>query len=273
MEESLNKLGIMDFFNVLFTGGIFAIGASWIFPWLWEQYININREYEYESYVGIIILFYTIGMILQEVGSFYDSNFEHIKDNVLQYFLQENKDLKVGLIEKIKDEIILGKERVKGKEIIGNEIKLKVYKEHGKEIIKQKENKIVSEFDKEQCKFIYAYCLYYIENQGKSAKYEKMRGLFDMARTMMSSSLLLFLGSSLSFLGNLIFIRGFNREFVNIIQMFLFALCVIIFHSRAKRLMNYKARMLMEVYDVCKDIKNDDKIKKENKDIYMGNMV
>ena len=77
-------------------------------------------------------------MILQEIGSFYDTKFGYIKDNVLEYFLQGNKDLKVGLIEKIKDEMILGKEGVKGKEIIGNEIKLKVYREHGKEIIKQK---------------------------------------------------------------------------------------------------------------------------------------
>ena len=40
---------------------------------------------------------------------------------------------------------------------------------------------------------------------------------------------------------------------VNIFQILVFVLLIIIFHGRAKKLMNYKARMLMEVYDVCKD--------------------
>ena len=170
MEENLGKLGIMDFFNVLFTGGIFVICASWICPELWSLYININKDYQYESYVGIVVLFFGIGMILQEVGSYYDAKFEHIKDNVLKNFLKEDLDLEEGIIEgvlkkikgvpKIKEKNPNGSE--KKNRIIDNEIKFKVYREHGKDILENKNYKVSKDFSSEECKFIYAYCIYYI---------------------------------------------------------------------------------------------------------------
>lgn len=267
MEENLGKLGIMDFFNVLFAGGIFVICVSWICPELWSLYTNINGKYQYESYVGIIVLFFCVGMILQEAGSYYDSKYEHIKNNVLKNFLREDLQIEEGKIEsilkKIKGLFKLKKENIVEKEkknkIIDNAIKLEVYRKHGKEILDNKEYEFTGEFSHEECKFIYAYCIYYIENKGKSAKYEKMRGLFDMSRTMMSSSLLLLLGSCIMLIYNLIVVRGFNIEIENIVQIFIFALCTVIFCGRAKRIMNYKARMLMEVYDVCMDINKESK--------------
>ena len=89
VEENLGKLGIMDFFNVLFTGAFFVICISWIVPCLWKYYVKINQNFEYESYVGIVVLFYIVGIILQELGSYYDNKYEHIKSNVLEYFLKE----------------------------------------------------------------------------------------------------------------------------------------------------------------------------------------
>ena len=84
MEDNLGKLGIIDFFNVLFTGGIFTICVGWIYPEIWNLYIKININYQYESYAGIIVLFFCIGMILQEVGSYYDTKYEHVRNNVTQ---------------------------------------------------------------------------------------------------------------------------------------------------------------------------------------------
>lgn len=231
MEENVSKLGIMDFFNVLLTGALFVICANWIYPIFWNFYISIDKNYQSESRIGVIVLFFGVGLILQEAGSYFDSKVGHIKDNVLENFLKKDNA------------------------IINNKIKLDVYREHGKKILKCKGSELNDEFSPIQCKFIYAYCLYYIENKEKSSKYEKMRGLFDFARTMIASSLLLLIGSCIMLVYNLVMIKGFNLEIINIIQIFLFGLCTSIFYGRAKRIMSYKARMLMQVYDVCIDVK------------------
>lgn len=284
MEENLGKLGIMDFFNVLFTGGFFVICISWIVPWFWDYYVSINENFEYESYVGVFVLCYVVGIILQELGSWYDSKCEHIKSNVLEYFLQEKVILKEGLIESILKRVRRKEKGTKGKKIIDNPIKLHVYQKYQQEILDKKAKKILKNVsEEEQCRFVYAYCLYYIEHQGKSAKYEKMRGLFDMARTMIVSSILLIIASSINFFYNVIFLREFDGIMVSILQVVLFVCCVFIFHSRAKKLMNYKARMLMEVYDVCQDCNNPDqeslleivekmKEEKKNKKVFQKNI-
>lgn len=267
MEENAGKLGIMDFFNVILTGGLFTICTSWIYPVFWDLYTNITKEYQKESWVGIIIIFFGIGLILQEVGSYYDSRFEHIKDNVLNNFLKEELSLEKGLIGRIFGVIEHGlkiikkifkkePEKIENK-IINNAIKLKIYIKHGEKILEKKVHRFSNKFSSEECRFIYAYCLYYVENKGKHAKYEKMRGLFDLARTMISSSLLLLLESCILMIYNIWKVKDWYVEKENLIQIILFAFCTIIFYGRAKRIMNYKARMLMEVYDICVDVNEE----------------
>ena len=46
MEENVGKLGIIDFFNVLFAGCIFIIGFLWLFPCFLEFYDDFKYYYE-----------------------------------------------------------------------------------------------------------------------------------------------------------------------------------------------------------------------------------
>jgi len=140
--------------------------------------------------------------------------------------------------------------------IIDNDVKLRFYRKHAIRILREKGEKFDGEFKPVQCQFIYAYCLYYIEYQGKSAKYEKMRGLFDMARTLVAMSILLLIASIIMQFYNVVIIQDFYAIITSGFQMLLFAISTIIFSNRAKRIMNYKTRMLMEVYDVCMHMKN-----------------
>lgn len=87
MEKNFDRLGIMDFFNILFVGGIFIVCVCWICPPIWNWYLSINKEYKMESYVGIIVISFTIGLILQEAGVFWDKQLGHIELNTINNFL------------------------------------------------------------------------------------------------------------------------------------------------------------------------------------------
>ena len=70
------------------TGGIFIVCACWICPWFWEQYLKVNLKTE--RYVVIVVISFTIGLILQEIGVFWDKKIGHIEENVLSNFLSRN---------------------------------------------------------------------------------------------------------------------------------------------------------------------------------------
>ena len=84
-----------------------------------------------------------------------------------------------------------------------------------------------------------------------------MRGLFDLARTMISSSILLLIESFIMLFYNIKISHNDEMIKANLAQILIFAICAIIFYYRAQKIMNYKTRMLMEVYDVCIDIKQE----------------
>lgn len=231
MDENFGKLGIQDFFNVVFVGGIFGICASWVCPILWNIYTGIGENYKYERYVGTILILFGIGIVMQELSSIWDDKVGKIKENVLSKFLTDST-------------------------VIGNEVKWKIYRKLGKDVLREKGKAFHKDFTNEQCKFIYAYCLYYIENRGKSGKYEKMRGLFDMAKTLKFCCAIL-AGLSMINLLRILYVNEiiYSREIsVSILQVLIFLISSKIFDNRAKRCMRYKTRMLMEVFDVCKDL-------------------
>lgn len=90
MDENFGKLGIQDFFNVLFVGGIFGICASWVWPFLWNIYTGIGDNYKYERYVGTILILFGIGIVMQELSSTWDDKVGKIKENVLAKFLTDS---------------------------------------------------------------------------------------------------------------------------------------------------------------------------------------
>lgn len=247
MEESVGKLGIIDFFNVLFASCIFMIGFWWLFPNFFELYGEFKNDYEKEAYVGIIIIAFFIGLILQQFGSFLDQKCFHIKSNVIENFLKLSNL----------------KEVTKSNDIIDNDIKFAVYRNYGKSILKNKGIDIEKDFDEQQCKFVYAYCVYYTESKGKNGKYEKMRGLFDLSRTLVGvSEALAFLGFIKCIL-SIILWQKISCLWISTVQIFVFMIIESIFYKRAEKIMKYKARMLMEVYDICMENDNRDCIEND----------
>lgn len=238
VEKNFDRLGIMDFFNILFVGGIFIVCVCWICPPIWNWYLSINKEYKMESYVGIIVISFTIGLILQEAGVFWDKQLGHIELNTINNFLLKN--------------IILNNKTITNK-IINNKFKLQVYREYGKQILANKSIRYKKEFTAEQCRYIYSYCFYYIEVRGKSDKYEKMRGLFDLSRSLIISSVILSVWSCLVFIYTMKNMHYQDTNIVNLFQIFLFSSIALVFYFRAKRIMRYRVRMVMGVYESCKE--------------------
>lgn len=64
MEENVGKLGIVVFFNVLFTGGIFIICASWI-----SFYYRVKKIMNYKA--RMLMEVYDICMVIKKE----DANF------------------------------------------------------------------------------------------------------------------------------------------------------------------------------------------------------
>ena len=235
MEGYYEKLGIQDFFNVIFGGAIFCICICWIYPQILTHYNNFKNTYKEESYIVIFVIFFVIGLIIQEVASFFDVKIMHIKSNVVKNFLKNNYNQK---------NIYGGYKNC----IIQNDIKLKVYRNIGKKILRTHGLKYDKDFTDEQNQFIYSFCYYIIEKCNMCHKYEKMRGLFDMSLILCFSCIVL----EISIFPSLIYgiwIHRISKKVI--IEIILLLVGFIIFYNRAKKLMNYKARILMGTYEYC----------------------
>lgn len=237
MEENFGKLGIQDFFNVLFNGALFIVCAYWIFPKILDRYFDLKKQNETEAYAILLVVFFAIGLIIQEFAQICDRHIFHIKMNAERNFLKK----------KYKNVCIGGRSK---NHIIGNNNKLKRYRKMGKKILKEKGFKFSNEFTGAQSTYIYAVCYYTVENCGRSSKYEKMRGLFDMSVSLSFSCMVL---EFLSIISGLLCLWDYEIKLSMIIQILVFGVGIVIFNNRAKVIMNYKVRMLMETYCCCKE--------------------
>ncbi len=260
MGDNFSQLGIQDFFNVLFSGGYFGVSVSVIFSNLWDKYIESDMNNF--KYVCIFLIFYALGLCLQEIGSFFDSRVLKIKKNALSHFLWGKekyyndvlrKNILFSFCSKVDRKHKLF---YKDSTIINNECKELIYRGHGKDILENKEIEFGDEFTEQQSKFIYAYCLYYIEVLGKNKKYEKMRGLYDMAITLCSTSCIIG-GIGICKLIMDSICNNMENLWIDILYIIVFLIVAIVFYCRAEKLMKYKTRMLMQVYDTCVDMKKE----------------
>ena len=137
MKENFGKLGIEDFFNVLFAGGIFIVGIWWTFPFLFELYDDFKWNYEVEAYVGIIVIIFLLGLVAQELGTSLDQRWGHIKSNVIENFLRkkENVEIKKPRIIRLVDSILridrVEKGIKKSNFILANDMKFNLYRKYG----------------------------------------------------------------------------------------------------------------------------------------------
>lgn len=170
------QLGLYDFFNVLVYGATFVCGIcvinSNIYNYLWN---NLS----FQKSIGIVLLIYIIGMMLQEVGSIVDRKCTNL------YTGMHRSILKGSLDDKYESE--------SSNEIIKNPVVLQRYRDMAEQLIK-----IKSSIANDDCYeneffngYVFSICQYYVSVKGKDKKVEKLRALFSMSKTLMSCFFLL----------------------------------------------------------------------------------
>lgn len=85
------QLGLYDFFDVIVSGAVLVFGASaisqTIYTLLWQD-ITVAKG------LGIVLLVYISGVVLQEIGSILDRHFFRIKHFTRSTFLFDIEDIK-----------------------------------------------------------------------------------------------------------------------------------------------------------------------------------
>ncbi len=249
------QLGIYDFFNVLVYGAIFVCGICVINT-------DINNylwcDLTFPKGLGIALMIYIVGMILQEFGSFYDRKRTKIYKNMSRSILKGDLD----------DKYKLETTNI----IIKNPIVLKQYRELSKNILKD----YVDTSDEKYVEndyangFMFSICQYYVSVHGKDKKIERIRALFSMSKTLSVCFFVLALLTAISLLFNTVS----SINITNIIGFSMFGcekcvdkiiLCAIftgigyIFRYRTKRTMKNFLLILMGTYDALLRSKENDK--------------
>lgn len=224
MDDVSEKLGLYDFFNVISVGAIFILHIVFLFPDMLSTYDNWLSDGAIK-FAGIFILAYLIGIFFQELGA----NLENIK-----FFNMKRKLTTTFLINET---------------IIDNNVKLGQYRKYAKDILKMKEIEFSEDFTPEQNGYVYSYVEYYIEHKGRNKKFEKMRALYGMSKSLLCCMgviiLICIVGISLS-------CKMYGFDTTRSIWTILYsAISILIYYLRAERCMKYRIRMMMGVYESC----------------------
>lgn len=239
------QLGIYDFFNVILSGAIFICGLCII-----NQNINsfVWSNISLQKGLGLILLIYILGMILQEAGSVVDRN-------IFKIYKGMNQSILMGRIYGEYEEKTTN-------EIIENPIVLERYRRSA--------DKLLTEFalDKDEKRFdnkyangyVFSVCQYYVSVYGKDKKVEKLRALFAMSKTFMSCFFLLSACALLSIFTNaepsvnICDLSGISNLGCKVcankmVLSIVFAVIGIFFVFRAKRVMKNFLLILLGTYD------------------------
>ncbi len=235
MDNILDKLSLYDFFIVLATGAVFNIGLELLGIPLFSTialFINIKDHeavYNIIFFSVVLVICYLIGCIIQESSFSLQGKIFKIQDNAIETLLIDPN-------------------------VVKNEIKRKIYIKEAKKLFLDKK----LDFDeksitREQCKYFYAHCLYYIQIRGLSNKTEKLRALHGVAN-MLSTSF-----AVLSVIGIIIVIftlldTSSNSSIIKLmILIFSYGMLSILFWFKMKNTYLYRIRMVMGIYEVAID--------------------
>ena len=177
------QLGIYDFFNVLLSGTIFVFGLCTISSNV-EKFLWNNMTVQ--KWIGIVLIIYVIGMILQELGSKAD-----------RYCFKIYKSMNRSIL---KGKIDNGYKEEAKNAIVKNPILLERYRKIADkltfEFITDKDNE---KFENDYISgFVFSVCQYYVSIKGKDKKIEKLRALFAMSKTLIICFVLLAICALLS---------------------------------------------------------------------------
>lgn len=257
------QLGLYDFFNVLIFGATFIGGVSLLNEnvccFLWYD-LNFPKG------LGIVVLIYMIGMLLQELGSKIDKHITKIYDGMSQRVL--------------KGETTVSFEKETSNSIIKNPFILEKYRNVAKQSLVQFDFDISDNecFENEFVNgYFFSICQYYVSVKGKDKKIERLRALSSMSITLMSCffllaffalvTLFLDIDMSISVCGNLGFsLHGCEHCIDKLIMFAAFCGTGIAFRFRAKRTMRNFLMILLGTYNAILEEEENSKERVRNID-------
>ena len=237
-----DQLGLYDFFNVLIFGTTFICGLCVLNKGI-KDYLWSNLTFP--KGVGIVLLIYISGLVLQEIGSNVDRYITKIYKGTHQRVLK-------GKIDKC-----YAKEHKEKELLMEND---NIHK-------KFTENRITDEklFDNDFANgYFFSICQYTVSVNDKDKKVEKLRALFSMSKSLMSSffllsivavfTLFLNVDMSIEICKNLgVNAQGGEHIIDKLIMIFLFSGIGIIFYYRTKRTMHNFLLILLGTYNAIVD--------------------
>lgn len=230
MDNVSEKLGLYDFFNVISVGAVFILHIVFLFPNMLSNYDNWISDGAIK-FAGIFVLAYLIGIFFQELGA----NLENIK-----FFNMKRKLTTAFLINEA---------------IIDNSVKLEQYRKYAKDILKIKGIEFSEDFTPEQNGYVYSYVEYYIEQKGRNKKFEKMRALYGMSKSLLCCMVVIML---ICVVGISFGCKLYGFDITRSLWLVLYsAISILIYYFRTKRCMKYRIRMMMGIYEACVEFEKD----------------
>ena len=133
MENALNRVGLYDFFTILLSGMTAIIIDYCVNTDLERDFTKILDD-KFSNIIAFLLISYFIGMILQEISSFFDKkiNIFKFRQKATRTFLNEHN------------------------KVVKNKIELKEYQKLANEILKK--DQTPEEYTEEECEYVYYYC-------------------------------------------------------------------------------------------------------------------
>lgn len=243
------QLGLYDFFNVLIYGATFISGicllSKSIYQFLWN---NLS----FQKGLGIALLIYITGMLLQEFGSIVD-----------KYRTKLYKGMHGSILKGTLDNDF---ETKNSNAIIENPVLLKKYRCTAEKLLKKHKLKVDENwFENEYINsYIFSISQYYVSIKGKDKKAEKLRALFSMSKTLMSCFFLLAVCAIAALIFNVdmsveicrklgLTIYGYGQHADKIIMIAMFVGIGTAFLYRSKRTMRNFLLILLGTYNAIMD--------------------
>lgn len=229
MDGFFEKLGIYDFFNLIASGVVFLLGLVALDFLEFGSLTAFGESYSGMEWVIIVAALggcYLIGVAFQQIAN----------------IIFEKKYCK-----KITSTILCNRYS-----ILDNPIKLRIHQNGARELFHRKKISFTGNcFSAQYCNYYFSYCSYYIQNQGKHQKTEKIRGLRGIYSLLVVCFFLLCIISICK-----IIIALINSEpyimYIGIALIFL-AMYLLSINAYRESLKDW-VKMILGVYEVCVDI-------------------
>lgn len=267
------QLGLYDFFNVLISGAVFVFSIISISVKIKSVLLPSK---EILVWLGLVLVIYISGVVLQEISSMLDHHFLKIKHFTRSTFLFDLKEhsyvskvkywfsgVRTSLIEtmgqkeKKKDTyeyVIRNGQQYKWNWVLNNKNLLSHYRILAKQIYEeclpdgQFEAALYN--DEKFNSFVFSVIQYRVACEGKDKKVEKLRALYSLARTLMFGYILLFGFNFILIFGTSLrdWIEPSSDTYVVAFTIFSIGLAVLFFF-RAKKCKKYMALIMLGNYD------------------------